>query len=90
MHFDVGDSFWRFTEIPDSEDGIGDAEGDNILPTLLVESSVASCIDIVLCGCDLILESPSRSSLSSGMSLSISKMLEKSLCFTKFLHCCAL
>ena len=75
MHFDVGDSFWRFSIIPDSEDEIGETEGDNMLSTFLVESSVASCIDITLGGCDLILESPSRSSLSSSISLSISEIL---------------
>ena len=56
-HFEVGDILWRLIVIPDSEDEIGDDDGDNMLSTFLLELSGASCIEIMLGGCDLILES---------------------------------
>ena len=50
-HFETGDNFWRFMALFDSDDEMGEVEGENMLPTtLFVESNVTSCIDITLGG----------------------------------------
>ena len=56
--------------MPDSDDEIGDVHGDNMLPTLLLESIGSSWTVTMLGVCDLIFDSSNKLSFSSLKSLS--------------------